>query len=133
MGFLRGWKFQNGLPRKERGGDGYGANAAVIKNAGAGAQAISLAQILGGIAFFSGAAGAVAYTLPTTAQLLAALPDMDIGDSYHFKLINTAAFAATITAGDGSTTVEGLPIANADTREVVLQRTGAATITATCL
>lgn len=132
MGFLRTWLFQGGLPRKQRSGDGYTANAIVTANAAAGAQAITMPAILGGIAMFTGAAGAVAYTLPATADIIAALPDMDIGDSYHFKLINTAAFAATITAGDGGTTVQGIATANANSRECVITKTSATTLTVTC-
>jgi len=132
MGFLRTWLFQNGLPRKERAGDGYRANAVVTLNSSAGAQNITLSSILGGVAMFTGAAGAVAYTLPTAADLIAALPDMDIGDSYHAKLVNTAAQVATITTNTGLT-VSGLVTANAATREMIFRKTSSTTMDVICI
>lgn len=64
---------------------------------------LTVAQISsGGVQFSSFSAGR-AVTTPTAALILAAAPDMDIGDSFSFYVSCVAAFAATWTAGTGVT------------------------------
>jgi hypothetical protein len=131
--FVRAEVYEKGMCRQARVGDGFVANPLITTNAAAGAQNITLPAILGGVALFTGAAGAVNYTLPATAAILAAMPDMDIGDSYVYKLTNTAAQAATIVAGDADTTLAGFTTANANTRTCVITKTSATTITHTAI
>jgi hypothetical protein len=133
MGFVRAEVKDDGMCRQARVGDAWLANPLVTTNSSAGNQSITMPAILGGVALFTGAAGAVAYTLPATADIIAALPNMDIGDSYVFKLCNTAAQTATITAGDGSTTLAGFTTVNAATRTCIISKTAAATVTVTSI
>ena len=126
-------KGKGGLQRDMFAGDGYVANPVVTAVATAGSLTIGLSAILGGVALFTGAAGAVAYTLPATATILAAVPHMNVGDSFVFFLCNTAAQTATITAGDGSTTLAGFTTVNAATRQCVVTMTSATTITVTSI
>ena len=118
--------------RVARAGDGWMANPLVTTDSTAGNRNITMSAILGGAAVFTGAAGAVAYTLPAAATIIAAMPNMDIGDSYVFTLTNTAAQVATITTNTGLT-VSGNVTANAATRRVVLTKTAATTMNAVCL
>lgn len=131
--FVRPYVFEKGMKRQARAGEGFMANPQIVTNSSAGAQSISIPQILGGVAQFTGAAGAVAYTLPTAAAIIAAMPDMDIGDSYIFALSNTAAQNATITTATGITLSGNSAVVNASMKFVVLTRTGTATMNAVVL
>lgn len=126
--FVRPEVYEKGMSRQARIGDGFIANPRVVLNSAAGAQTISLDQILGGIARFTGAAGAVTYTTETAANILAAMPDMDIGDTYVFVISNTAAQAATIAGGTGVTAVAGNLVVNATSKMFVLEKTAATTM-----
>lgn len=114
------------LEREAHVGDGWLAMPKVVTNATAGGQTITVEQMLGGIAMFTGAAGAVAYTYPTGALIAAAFPEMDIGDTYVFKVVNTAAQVATFTTAASGTTLAGLVTANANSRWVLMEKTAAA-------
>ena len=125
--FVRTQVYEKGLARKSRAGDGLLTAAQRTVNASAGAQTISVAQILGGVAVFTGAASAVTYTSATAADLIAAMPDMDIGDTYMFVLSNTAAQAATIAGGTG-VTASGNLVVNATAKMFLLEKTSATTM-----
>lgn len=91
---------------------------------------LTIAQLFdGGIFTITPGAGR-ALTLPTTAAIIAALcPNgLRIGASAEITIISLAAQAATLTAGDGSTTIVGSAAANnaAATWKVVV--TGATTV-----
>ena len=125
--FVRMEVVDKGCERIARVGDGFLAMPARVVNSGAGAQTISIPQIMGGVAVFTGAAGAVTYTSETAANILAAMPGMDIGDTYMFVLSNTAAQVATIAGGTGVTASGNLTV-NATAKMFLLERTGAATM-----
>lgn len=125
--FVRPCVYQKGMERKGRAGEGFLAMPIITTNAAAGAQTITAAMIMGGVARFTGAAGAVIYTTDTAANLAAAMPDMDIGDSYVFSIVNTAAQIATIAGGTGVTAVAGNLTLNAASGLFALVKTGAAT------
>lgn len=125
--FSRACLYKGGIEQEARVGDGFLANPRYVLNSAAGAQTISLNQILGGIAAFSGAAGAVTYTTDTAANILAAMPDMDIGDTYVFMISNTAAQVATIDGGVGVTASGNLTV-NATSKMFVLEKTAATTM-----
>jgi hypothetical protein len=127
MSFVRPEVTDKGCERPARVGDGFIAMPARTVNSGAGAQTISLAQILGGVAVFTGAAGAVTYTTDTAANILAAMPAMDIGDTYMFVLSNTAAQTATIAGGTGVTASGNLTV-NATAKMFLLEKTSATTM-----
>jgi len=75
-----------------------------------GAQAVTAAQMIGGIVVFTVTTGR-ALTTPTGAVLTAACPsDLAVGDAFDFHLITLGAGAddiATLTAGDGDITFVG--------------------------
>jgi hypothetical protein len=74
---------------------------------GTGVLTLTAAQTVGGIVVQApGAAQAV--NLPSTASLIAWMGGANVGATAEFMFINTSgANAATITAGDGSTTIVG--------------------------
>lgn len=126
--FVRPYVREDGCERPARVGDGFLANPLITTVATAGNLTIGVPAILGGIARFTGAAGGVTYTTPTAALLLAAMPEMDIGDTYVFMISNTAAQAATIAGGDGVTAVAGNLVVNATSKMFVLEKTSATTM-----
>lgn len=125
--FSRACLYKGGIEQEARAGDGFLANPRYVLNTAAGAQTISLNQILGGVAAFSGAAGGVTYTTDTAANILAAMPEMDIGDTYVFMISNTAAQVATIAGGVGVTASGNLTV-NATSNMFVLEKTAATTM-----
>lgn len=125
--FTRPCVYDKGMERQARAGEGFMANPIIGTNSAAGNQTISVAQIMGGVARFTGAAGAVTYTTDTAANLAAAMPAMDIGDSYVFSIVNTAAQVATIAGGTGVTAIAGNLTLNAASGLFALVKTGAAT------
>lgn len=118
-----------GIEREAHAGDGWLANPRVTTDATAGNRTLTVEGMLGGAIVMTGAAGAVAYTYPTGAQIAAAFPEMDIGDSYVFTVTNTAAQTATLTTAASGTTLSGLVTANAATRTVIMTKTAAAAFT----
>lgn len=125
--FVRPIVRQAGTHREARVGDGMLTTLKTDVVATAGNLTISVSAILGGAAIFTGAAGAVAYTFPIATLLLAALPDMDIGDTYSFIVSNTAAQVATLTTAAGITLTGNVTI-NADSRICVLEKLSATTV-----
>ena len=70
--------------------------------------AISAAELLAGIITTTGATGPSEHQLPTGALLAAAIPDIAVGDSFDFHVINTGTGAATdavLTVNTGVTIV----------------------------
>lgn len=129
--FTRACVIEKGLERPARAGDGNQANPVITTNAAAGNQVITMPMILGGVGVFTGAAGAVTYTVPIATTILAAMPDMDIGDSYTFQICNTAAQAATLNTASAGVTYAGFTTANAQTRTGIITKTSATTVTVT--
>jgi len=127
MSFVRACVYDKNQEREARTGDGMLMNLRPVVNAAAGAQTISLSQILGGAAVFTGAAGAVTYTTETAVAILAAMPNMDIGDTYSFLVSNTAAQAATV-AGGTDVTATGNLVVNGTSKTFVLEKTSATTM-----
>ena len=132
MAFNRARIIKKGMEQSMRNGDGFLDNPLVTTVATAGDLTIGLSAMLGGICVFTGAAGAVAYTTPTAAAIIAACPDMDIGDTFKFILTNTAAQVATITAGAG-VTIAGIATANANSRHCFVTKDSATAVTITCV
>ncbi len=126
--FSRACLYKKGIEQEARAGDGFLANPLITTVATAGNLTIGLSAIMGGVARFTGAAGAVTYTTPTAAAILAANPEMDIGDSLVFVVVNTAAQAATIAGGTDVTAVAGNLVVNANSKMFALVKTAATTM-----
>lgn len=73
----------------------------------AGNQTIPPEAILAGIINRTGPVGAYADIFPSADALMAASPNLDVGDAFEFLFINGVAFANAPTAGVGITLVNG--------------------------
>lgn len=83
----------------------------------AGDGAISAAALLSGIINRTGPGGAYADTLPPAADVLAAAPQLNQGDSFSLIIRNTVAFANTITTNTGMVLGSNTAIAASLVRE----------------
>jgi hypothetical protein len=129
--FVRAEVVDKGMCRQARTGDGWLANPLITTNASAGNQSITIAMLAGGSAVFTGAAGGVQYTIPVAADIIAAFPEMDIGDALVFTLTNTAAQVATLNTAAAGVTYAGFTTANAQTRTAIIEKTSSTTVKCT--
>jgi hypothetical protein len=102
MGYKRAIIQEGGLSRAARAGD-TSDNPVVTLIATDAAASFLVAQIAAGVVAYTGFTAGRILTTDTAANILAAYPEMDIGDSLHIKVASTAAFAATWSAGAGVT------------------------------
>jgi hypothetical protein len=91
------------IPEVSRAGLGFLGALNKISIATDSALTLTVAQMSGGYIQYTGFTAGRALTTPTAALILAACPDMDIGDSFSFVVSVVPAFAATWTAGVGVT------------------------------
>lgn len=83
---------------------GAGAPAALTDLTTVGAGAITAAAIVGGTVARAGAnPTSFTDTSATAAQIIAAMPDADIGDGFIFRYVNNTASVATLAGGSGVT------------------------------
>jgi len=73
--------------------------------------------------------GATAFTTRTAAQMIAQIPNAQVGMSYFLRVYNTNAGTLTLTGGVGVTITGTATIATAKYRDYSVTITGAATIT----
>jgi hypothetical protein len=92
-----------GLPSKARAGAGMMDNISWTEKTTNADHTITVAEMSGGGIQYTSFSAGRAVTTPTAALILAAAPDMDVGDSFSFLVSCVAAFAATWTAGTGVT------------------------------
>jgi hypothetical protein len=98
------------------------ANTAITTGSGG---TLTAAGIVGGVVTRSGPTSNFSDATDTAANIIAALPNATIGQSWEFSLVNTTAFAETITAGSG-VTLSGLsgPISASSTARYLVTYTG---------
>lgn len=127
MGYKRVMVQDNGLTRNSRAGDTL-ANPVITVVAADAAAIIDIAKMLSGVVQFTGLTAGRVFTTETAANILAALPEMDIGDAYNFKVSITTAFAGTWAAGTG-VTLKGKATVPASTEvNVYVVKTSATTV-----
>lgn len=105
MGLFSRWLTAPGtnIPVVSRAGQGLMAALNKTSIATDTALTLTVAQMAGGYIQYTGFSAGRALTTPTAALILAATPDMDIGDSFSFVVSIVTAFAGTWTAGVGVT------------------------------
>jgi hypothetical protein len=90
---------------------------------------VTVEKIHGGVIQYTGFTAGRTLTIDTAVAIIAAFPEMDIGDSIMFCVSITTALAGTWVAAAG-VTLAGRATVLANTFQlVILTRTGAATIT----
>jgi len=96
---------RSGLPEIGRAGQGFLGNISIVTKSTNADHTITVAEMAGGMIYYDSLSAGRAVTTPTAALILAAAPDMDIGDSFSFVVSIQDAFAITWTAGVGVTLV----------------------------
>jgi hypothetical protein len=132
MPFKRIMVQEAGLSRIMRAGDNWDNPSISTVTADANAT-ITATQVSGGVTMFTGFTAGRTLTTDTAANILAAFPEMDIGDSYGFTISIIPAFAGTFAAGTGVTLAGRATCPAATAVTVYVTRTGAAAITWTVL
>lgn len=113
-----------------RPGDGWMAMPRRTNTATDSNNTISAAAILGGIYSRSGTNTSRTDTTDTAANILAAMPDMNIGDTYMFMVANlTGTNPITIAGGDGVTASGNLSVVALTTKWFLLEKTSATAMT----
>lgn len=92
-----------GLEEISRQGAGFLSNVSITKKTTDADHTITVAEMAGGIIYYSALSAGRSVTTPTAALILAAAPDMDIGDCFQFLVSIQDAFAITWVAGVGVT------------------------------
>jgi len=108
-----------------QGGDIAMSQLRFTSDSTVGSSVISTTALLNGILNRTGSVGAYNATLPTAAQVLAAAPNLSVGDSWSFILRNTVAFAATMVAATGMELGADTAIVASAVREYLLTVLGA--------
>lgn len=122
-----------GLVRSMGAGDGFVANPILQTQATDSAQTLTVAQINSGIYIRSGMTAGRTDTTDTAVNILAAAPDMGVGDSYMFAISVTTAFALTLSGGVGVTLAGYTSVPASGMRWFVVTKTAATTVTITGL
>jgi hypothetical protein len=117
-----------GLPKRASPGDGFMANPIVTTNAADANAVLTVENIAGGVVQFTGFTAGRTITTPAAAAILAAAPDMNIGDAFAIKISVIPAFAGTYAAGAGVTLIGRATTPASSSSDVLVTRTGAATV-----
>jgi hypothetical protein len=117
-----------GLPEVGRQGQGLLGNPSIAEITATGAQTLTVAQMSGGVVYYSGLAAGSNVTTPTAALILAAAPDMDIGDSFMIWVSIQDAFAITWVAGTGVTLLGRATTAASSSSLIVVTKLSATTV-----
>lgn len=134
MAFNRGMiRDAGGLERPVGPGDGLLSAVVANTNSADSAQTLSVANIMGGLYIRSGMTADRTDTTATAADILAANPHMNVGDSFLLLISVTVAFALTLAGGTGVTMGSKTAIAASSWGIVVFTKTSATTMTATLL
>lgn len=120
--------YQGGLQVKGGSGDCLLTPAPTIVTADA-VDTITVDKIHSGVVQYTAFSAGRNLTTDTAANIIAAFPDMDIGDSIMFAVSCVAAFAGTYVAGAGVTLAGRATTPASSYSLIVITKTGAATVT----
>jgi hypothetical protein len=123
-----------GMMREARTGDGMLKFPAPVRVTSDSTPALPVGAITGGLYIRSGMTAGRNCATPTAAAIIAALPEMDVGDTLVFRIMVTTAFALTLTAGTDVTVTRGVVEAFTSAtgvggaRDFLLTKTSATTV-----
>lgn len=117
------------MPAKMRAGDGFLGNPIVTEKTTNADHTITVAEMSTGVLYYSALSAGRAVTTPTAALILAAAPDMDIGDSFVFLVSIQDAFAITWAAGTDVTLAGRATTPASSSTWIVVTKTSATTVT----
>lgn len=118
-----------GLARVGAPGDGWFVQIEESADANDSNQTMDVVDIQSGVYVRSGMTAARSDTTPTAVAILAANPNMDIGDSFIFAVSVTVAFAWNIVAGAGVTLAGKTQVPASGFGFFKVTKTAAATVT----
>jgi len=118
-----------GMNKPARNGDGWLAFPSETIQATDSNQTILPAAIVGGLYTRAGMTAGRSDTVPTAVLLLAALEQLDIGDSHMFFVSVQTAFALTLLTAAGVTLSGKTSVPASGSGWFMLTRTGAVTVT----
>lgn len=131
MSALRTMINDGGLSRNSRAGDNPLSSRLLVTSAADANATLTVATMAGGLVQFTGFTAGRNLTMDTAANIIAANPWMDIGDSFEVDISITTAFAGTYVTAAG-VTLAGRATAPASViSKIIVARTGAATVTVT--
>ena len=131
MTFSRAALYDGGLQRPQRAGDSPLTGLIPLVISADAAATLTVANMAGGALVFTGLTAGRNLTMDTAANILAANPWMDIGDSFTVIISITTAFALTLVTAAGITLAGRATIpASSTCGFITFTRTGAATMTA---
>ena len=107
------------LPGKSSVGTGMFANLAITSKTTDANHTLTVAEMAGGVVYYSALSAGRQVTTPTAALILAAAPDMDIGDTFTFIVSIQDAFAITWVAGAG-VTLDGRATTPASSNSIIV-------------
>lgn len=122
----------DGLNRPERCGDGWLANPTINNSLTTGDITLLASDIQGGVTTVSALTTAQVVTFDTAANILAAVPSMDIGDRLVHVIANLTTNAiAALTTSQGVTLagLAGLPASLS--RDLLIEKTSATAVKVT--
>ena len=117
------------MPAPMRMGDGFLGNPTVLEKTTNADHTITVAEMSGGLIYYSALSAGRAVTTPTAALILAAAPDMDVGDSFCFLVSIQDAFAITWAAGTDVTLMGRATTPASSSTWIVVTKTSATTVT----
>lgn len=128
MGAVRAMVQDGGLARNARVGDGLISHPAVTVVTADANDTVTVDKIAGGVIQYTGFSAGRNLTTDTAANIIAAFPNLDIGDTLELIVSITTAFAGTWVAGAG-VTLAGRATVLANTQQtVIITKTGAAAV-----
>ena len=133
MGFKRGMILDGQLARPMRAGDGSAWAPNLVTNAADAIYTVTVADLANGAMLVTGLSAGRVFTTPTAALILAAFPEMDIGDSIHFKISVSVAFAITWAAGTTVTLAGRATTPASSNSDILVTKTSATAVTWTVL
>ena len=132
MGFKRLIIQDSALSRVSRIGDTI-VNPAITTIAADANDTITVAKIAGAVVQYTGFTAGRTLTTDTAANILAAYPEMDVGDSISMLVSCVAAFAGTYAAGAGVTLAGRATTPASSYSKVYITKTSATAMTWTVL
>lgn len=120
--------YKSGQHQKRNQGDNPTCGLVAYTNAATGASTITPEMMAGGV-YVVAITGNATHTTATAAAILAANPDMSIGDTAALVISNPTALALTIAGGTDVTASGTLTVATLTHKTFLLTKTSATTMT----
>ena len=121
------------VPGKSSVGTGLIGNVSITSKTTDANHTITVAEMAGGVIYYSALSAGRTVTTPTAALILAAASDMDIGDTFMLIVSIQDAFAITWAAGTGVTLLGRATTPASSNSIIVVEKTSSTTVNWTVL